>query len=89
MADIHEYQFVAFNTGVQPKGMAKLIKLTATAGVRIFRDMADPQTLVIEHRAPPSRDEMPWANVQISRRKKEEPKVEQQSGGQKQQGGGR
>lgn len=66
MADIRAYRHCEFVNHVKPQGHGKLIKLTSTHSLKLFRDMADPNTLVIEHQHPLRRDEVPWTNVQIA-----------------------
>ncbi len=88
MSEIREYRQVEFNKHVRPQGCSKLIKMTAKHDLRLYRDMSEPETLVIEQLHPLRRDDVPWESVQVAYRKvadaapartAEAPKVEQQS----------
>ena len=91
MADIKEYHHVEFTNHVKPQGHGKLIKMSSTPQIKLYRDMSEPDTLVIEHQHPLRRDEVPWVNVSVAYskgvpEKKVEPKQETLQG---QQGKGR
>ena len=93
--EIREYARVFFNdkAGVRPSGSAKAQRIDATHAVRLYRDMRDPSTLIIQTQHQSNVDEIPWAWVVTARRKKvekaaEAPKQEALPQGQ-QQGQGR
>ena len=91
MADIKEYHHVEFTNHVKPQGHGKLIKMSSTPQIKLYRDMSEPDTLVIEHQHPLRRDEVPWVNVSVAYSKgvPEKPKQESLQGQGQQQGKGR